>query len=165
MPEPWMFLPSKPGRVRFFERRFEARDRLGHELAADVVVGDGRADRVALEREALDERVRVVAQDVAVVAGAGLALVGVADEVLLHRRRARHEAHLHAGREARAAAAADAGLLHLVDDRVARELAAQHFLPDVVAADLAVVLERVRLVAELQRLEADEVELSLRHGA
>ena len=47
------------------------------------------------------------------------------------------------------------GLLELVDDRVARQLAAQHLLPDLVAADLAVVLVRIRLVLELQRLEAD----------
>ena len=78
---------------------------------------------------------RVVAQDVAIVAGAGLALVRVAHEVLLHRRVARHEAPLHAGRESRAAAAAQARSLHLVDDRFAGRLLAQDLLPDLVAAD------------------------------
>ena len=90
------------------------------ELAANVVVADGRAHGVAADRHALDERVRVVAQDVAIVAGAGLALVRVAHQVLLHRRVARHEAPLHAGGEARAAAAAQAGSLHGIDDLLAR---------------------------------------------
>ena len=111
-----MFLPSRPAAYASFKRLFEARHGLGEELAADVVVADGRAHRVAADRHALDQRVRVVAQDVAVVAGAGLALVGIADDVFLARRVARHEAPLHAGRKARAAAAAQAGGLHLLDD-------------------------------------------------
>jgi hypothetical protein len=55
--------------------------------------------------------------------------------------------------------------LHLVDDRFARELAFEHLLPALVTADLAVVLERVRLLAELQRLEANQIELPFRHCA
>src|SRR5690606_336639 len=99
------------------------------------------------------------AQDVAVVARAGLALVRVADEVLLHRRLARHERELHTGREARAAAAAEARLLDLLDDRLAVELAVQHALPGLVAPDLQVVLERPRVAdAQVQRREADQVE-------
>jgi len=109
-------LAEQARRVRFFQRCFEARNRFVHELAADVVVRHGSADCVALDRKTLDKRVRVVAQDVAVVTGAGLALVGVANQVLLHRRRARHEAHLHTRRKACAAAAADPSLLDLVDE-------------------------------------------------
>src|SRR5690606_13763028 len=58
-------------------------------------------------------------QDVAVLAGAGLGLVGVDDEIgrpavaLLG-----HEGPFQPGREAGAAAAAQAGRLHLVDDPV-----------------------------------------------
>ena len=58
----------------------------------------------------LRSRVRVVAQDVAVLEGARLAFVGIADEVLLRRGIARHEAPLQAGRESprrRARAAPD----------------------------------------------------------
>jgi hypothetical protein len=66
--------------------------------------------------------VRVVAQDVAVLEGARLALVGVADDVLLRRETARHEAPLQAGREAGAAAAAQRGLLQLGDDGLGGDL-------------------------------------------
>jgi uncharacterized small protein (DUF1192 family) len=51
-----------------------------------------------------DDDVRVVAKDVAVLEGARLALVRVADQVLLARELARHEAPLQAGGKARAAA-------------------------------------------------------------
>src|SRR5690606_3478470 len=95
------------------------------------------------------------------VTGAGLALVGVADEILLPRRVRRHERKLEAGREARSAAPAKARGLDLLDDRLAVELAAQHPLPRLVAADLVVVLERPRLAVELERREADEI--ALRH--
>ena len=123
-------------RVGLLERRLEARHGLGHELAADVVVADRGAHRVAADGHALDQRVRVVAQDVAVVAGAGLALVGVADDVLLHRRVARHERPLEARREAGAAAAAQARGLDHLDDLLARRLLGEDLLPGLVAADL-----------------------------
>src|SRR5262245_47777898 len=64
--------------------------------------------------------VRIVAQDVAVLAGAGLGLVGIDDEVgwpavgLLG-----HERPFEAGREAGAAASPQVRLLDLVDDGVA----------------------------------------------
>jgi hypothetical protein len=72
------------------------------------------------DQAALDQRVRIVAHDVAVLAGAGLGLIGIDDEIvrppvgLLG-----HERPFQAGREAGAAAAAQAGRLHLVDDPVA----------------------------------------------
>ena len=47
-------------------------ERLVVELAAQVVVGDGGTGRVAGDRHALDHRVRVVAQDVAVLGRARL---------------------------------------------------------------------------------------------
>src|SRR5690606_17958368 len=150
-------LAEPAGLVRLLDRVLEARERLGHELAADVVVADGRADRVACDRHALDQRVRVVAQNVAVMARAGFALVGVADEVLLPGRVRRHERELEAGREARAASAAETRRLDLLDDLGAVELAVQHSLPRLVAADLVVVLERPRFLVELERRKADEV--------
>ena len=76
------------------------------DLAVDVVVAARAAHRVAADDHALDQRVRVVAQDVAVLERPGLALVGIADDVLVAGEVARHEAPLEAGREARAAAPA-----------------------------------------------------------
>src|SRR6185312_17022718 len=96
------------------------------------------------------------AQDVAVVAGSRLALIGVADQVLLHRRVARHEAPLRTRREGGAAAAAQPRSLDRVDDRVARRLLPQDLLPYLVAADLAVGVERPRLL-EVHRLEQQQV--------
>ena len=79
-----------------------------------------RAHGEAGDQAALDEGVRIVPHDLAVLAGAGLGLVGVDDEIV---RPAvgllRHERPFEAGREAGAAAAAQAGRLHLVDDPVA----------------------------------------------
>src|SRR5690606_26307300 len=109
---------------------------LVHELAANVVVADGSPHRVARDRHALDERVRVVAQDFAVVAGTGLAFVGVDDEVLLPRRILGHEAPFEPRREARTTPTAQPGRLHLLDDLVPGELAREHAPPRLVAVML-----------------------------
>src|SRR2546421_10751447 len=61
-------------RIGFRERRLEARHRLAEKLAANVVVGNRGGGGGAGDCQALDEGVRVGAQDVAVGAGAGLAL-------------------------------------------------------------------------------------------
>ena len=66
------------------------------------------------------QRVRAGHHQRDVLAGARLGLVGVDDEVLRLRVVLRDEAPLHAGREARAATAAQAGVLDRVDDRVGR---------------------------------------------
>src|SRR5262249_4892034 len=50
---------------------------LADELAADIDVGDVCIHGAAGEEAALDEMVRIVPQDVAVLAGAGLGFVGV----------------------------------------------------------------------------------------
>ena len=105
-------LAEQAGRVSFLERRLETRYGLAEKLAAHVVVSHRRVGGVGADRQSLDQRMRVVAQDVAIVAGARLALVRVAHEVLLDRRVARHEAPLRAGGKRRAAAAAQAGGLH-----------------------------------------------------
>ena len=51
-------------------------------FAAHVDVGGVRAHRERGEQRALDQRMRVVAQDLAVLAGAGLRFVGVDDEIV-----------------------------------------------------------------------------------
>src|SRR6185295_5676317 len=73
-----------------------------------------------------------------VVAGAGLALVGIADDVLLARRIPRHEAPLDARRKSRAAAATQARRLQFLDDRLTRCLLPQDLAPRLVAAELPV---------------------------
>jgi hypothetical protein len=93
--------------------------RLIIEFAAHIDVAGMGAHREARDQAALDQQVRIVTHDVAILAGAGLRLVGIHDEIVrpvLHFLG--HEGPLHAGREACATAAAQARFLHLVDDRV-----------------------------------------------
>src|SRR5262249_44395398 len=78
------------------------------------------------DRHALDQRMRVVAEDVAILERAGLALVGVADEVLVACVLLRHEAPLEPGREARAAPSAQRRLLDFGDYRCRRDLFLEH---------------------------------------
>ena len=87
-------------------------------LAADEDERLVGADRVGADDHPLDEQMRVLLHQLAVLERAGLGLVGVADEVLVHRPLG-DEGHLLAHREAGAAAAADARVEHLL----------QHVLP------------------------------------
>ena len=89
------------------------------ELAADVDVAALRPDRVRGDGAALDQRVRGPPHDLAVLEGAGLRLVGVAHQVVRLHHFLGHERPLEAGREAGAAAAAETGRLHLLDERLA----------------------------------------------
>src|ERR1039457_5619490 len=101
---------------------------------------------------------RVVAQDVAVVAGAWLALIGIADRVLLHRCIARHEAPFHTDRKGRATSATQSGVLDLLDDFLARGHLGQDLLPGLIAADAPIGLERPGPLV-LQRFEAGQISL------
>ncbi len=92
---------------------------LAHEFAADIDEGMMRAHGEGGDDAAFDQGVRIMAHDLAVLAGAGLRLVCVDDEVMRTTIRfLRHEGPLETGREACAAATAKAGGLHLVDDPV-----------------------------------------------
>ena len=84
-------------------------------LAAHVDERPLRLDGVARQDDPLDQLVRVVLHDHPVFEGARLRFVGVDDQVARVLARG-EEAPLLAGREARAAAAAHVGGLHLVDD-------------------------------------------------
>ena len=101
-------LADQPGLVGLVDGALQ-RLALADELAAHIDVGGDRAHREAGDQAALDQRVRIVAQDVAVLAGAGLGFVGIDDEIgrtavaLLG-----HERPFQAGREAGAAAPAQA---------------------------------------------------------
>ena len=71
------------------------------------------------EDHPLDDQVRRVPHDVAVLERPRLALVGIADDVFLVARRVAHRFPLHAGRKAGAAQAAQAARLERRDDAVA----------------------------------------------
>jgi hypothetical protein len=78
------------------------------ELAAQVDIPKTRPDRVAGDDHSFYEQVRVLLHQLAVLERPGLGLVGVAHDVAGLGAGLGNEAPLHAGREARAAAAARA---------------------------------------------------------
>src|SRR5690606_23698863 len=84
--------------------------------------------------------------------GAGLGLVRVAQDVLLAVVLG-HEAPLQPGREARAAAAAQAGLLDHLDDRGTIHLFLEDPAQRAVSAGLEVVLVGPRLVVVQRRVD------------
>jgi hypothetical protein len=77
-------------------------------FGADIDVALGRADGDARDDHALDQNEGVAFHDHAVRKCSAVALVGVADDVLLRRRGLCDRAPLDAGRKARAAAPAQA---------------------------------------------------------
>ena len=83
---------------------------------ADIDEALGRADRDAGDRHAFDQHEGIALHDHAVGEGGAVALVGVADDVFAVGGRIEHRLPLDAGREAGAAAAAQAGFGHLADD-------------------------------------------------
>ena len=91
-------------------------------LGADVDVALLRADGVGGDGHAFDHAVRVAFEHGAVHERARVAFVGVAEDVLHVAGGLARELPLEAGREARAAAAAQARLLDLVDDLLGRHL-------------------------------------------
>ena len=96
-------------------------------FVADVDVDLGRLDHPGGDQHAFEEAVRIEAEIVAVLERAGLALVGV------HRHQPRaffgaHERPLAAGREARAAKPAQAGVADDLDQLVARALAGERLV-------------------------------------
>ena len=138
----------------------KAGDRLV-KLAPDVVVAHGSANAVTRDGHALDQLMRVVAQDVTVLAGARLALVRIADQVLLARVLAGHKAPLEARREAGPAPPTQIGKLQLIDDVVGIRPLPQDFLPLAIAADAAIGRQGPRLI-QMQGAEADRI-LTLVH--
>src|SRR5262249_43832784 len=92
---------------------------LADELAADVDVARLGPHGAPGYQAALDQEMRIVPHDLAVLAGAGLRLVGIDHEIMRAVGLLGHERPLEPGREAGAAAPTLARGLHLVDDRVA----------------------------------------------
>src|SRR5690606_12431875 len=98
----------------------EQRLGLADELAADVDVSRPRAHREAGYQRAFDQLVRIVADDLAILARTRLGLVGIDHQEARATVLAllRHERPLHASREPRPAAAPQTRRLDLVDDPV-----------------------------------------------
>src|SRR5262249_45636860 len=90
-------------------------EKLAHHLAADVEVGVVTADRDRADDAAFDELVRIPVEELAVLAGAGLRLIAVDDE-MAGLGVVGVEAPLRARAEAGAAAATEVRFLPLVDD-------------------------------------------------
>ena len=86
-------------------------------LVAQVDVDLGDAHRPGGDQHAFEEAVRIALEVVAVLEGAGLALVDV-HRHQPRRRLGAHDAPLAPGRKAGAAEAAQAGVLHRLDDRL-----------------------------------------------
>ena len=112
-------------------------------LAAQVDVAVRGAHREAGDGHALDQHERVALHQHAVGVGARVALVGVADDVLLPGRGVQAGLPLDAGGERRAAAAAQAGVGHGLHDL--RRLQLQRVLQAAVAAVGAVVGQAARI--------------------
>src|SRR5690606_38339274 len=99
--------------ARLLDGAFENAGALGH-LAADIDVGLLHVVRETGNHRALDQLVRILVDDVAVLEGAGLGFVGVDDQVDRLAGLAVHQAPLDTTGETRAAAAAQTGLLDLL---------------------------------------------------
>ena len=89
-------------------------------FAADVDVASVGIHREARNKAALDQRVRIMAHDLAVLAGAGLGFIGVHHQIAgATVAFLGHEGPLQTGGEARTATAPQPRGFHLVDDPVA----------------------------------------------
>src|SRR5205823_8828119 len=91
-------LADKLRRIGLGDRGFQA-PALQYKFAANINITDVRLHREASEETALDQKLRIVAHDLPVLAGAGLRFVGVDDEIGGARRsRLRPEGPFEAGR-------------------------------------------------------------------
>ncbi len=144
-PLPKMFLPMNASGVGVANRFLHDLQQISV-LAANVDVAALRAHGQRADHDAFDHRVRIVLENQAVFAGAGLALVAVAQHVFRLGRLLGHERPLHPGREPGAAAAAQAGILDLVDDGV--RLHGERLLHGLVAVELEIAVDVGRTLAE-----------------
>ena len=107
---------------------------------ADVNVALRSADGKAGDRHGFENGVGIAFERGAVHVGAGVALVGVTDHVLLALGLLHGELPLHTGGEAGAAAAAETRLEHLVDDLLGRHLE-ENLLESLIAVAGDVVID------------------------
>src|SRR5712691_4595980 len=113
-------------------------------LAPDVDEAQVRAEGARGDEHAFDQSVRIPLHEIAVLEGAGLALVRVDHEIARRRRALGDEAPLHTGGKARAAQPAEVGLLDLLGD--GGRLHALGLLPALVAAALSIDAESMRVL-------------------
>ena len=110
---------------------------------AQIDVALGRADRDRGDRHALDQQEGIAFHQHPVGEGAAIALVGIADDVFLFRPGVVDGLPFDSGREAGAAAAAQAGFPDLLDDLSAGER--QRFFQTLQPVMSAVIGERERV--------------------
>ena len=110
-------LADEIGVIRFIDGALQ-RLALANVFAAHVNIACVRPHREGREQRSFDEQMRIVAQNFAILAGTGLQLVGIDDEIARPRIGLRHERPLEARRKPGAAAAAQSRFLDLVDDVV-----------------------------------------------
>ncbi len=137
-----MSVAEEPGGRRALDRGAHRRDRL-RIFAANVDEAARGADREPRDRHALDQHVRIALHDHPIRERARVALVRIADDVLLLGLRAEHGLPLDAGRERRAAASAQARIRDGGDDLSARHVQRVRETP--IAAVRAIVVERQRV--------------------
>ena len=112
-------LADEIGRIGLVHRRLQMLA-FADEFAADVDEAGMSTHGEAGDQAAFDQKMRVVAHDLAVLAGAGLGFIGVDHEIMRPAvRLLGHERPLESGREASAPAPAQPRGLHLVDDPIA----------------------------------------------
>ncbi len=136
-------VPQKAHLAGLADRDLEALDGEGV-FRADVDVALVRAHGVAADDHRLEDGVGIALQGRAVHVRAGVALVRVADHVLLSLGLLGGRLPLDAGGEPGAAAAAEARLLHLGDNLLGRHLE-EHLLERLVAVAGDVVLDLLRV--------------------
>ena len=152
---------DQPLRPRLGNGRLEEARALG-KLATDVDVGLLHLVRPAGDHDPLDELVRILVDDVAVLERAGFGLVGVGDQVNGLAAPAVEQTPLDAAGEAGAAPAAQAGLLHLVDELL--RLACNGF-PQRLVAPVPEVAREIGSIAGLVDMAEDEAAFGgMRHG-
>ena len=112
-------------------------------LRADVDVALGRPDREGGDRHPFDNEKGIALHQHPVGESATVALVGVADDILLIRLRIPHRTPFDAGRKAGPAPAPETRCYDLVDDRVG--LKRKRALEALEAAVAPIVLDRQRI--------------------
>ena len=129
----------QPGRLDRGDLAFEDRVAL-RVFVAQVDVDLGRLDHPGRDQHALDHAVRVGFEKIAVLEGAGLALVGI-DRQQPRRRLLPHQAPFAAGRKPRAAEPAQPGMLEDLDQLLGLALAGQAAVEQAIAAGRAIGVE------------------------
>ncbi len=160
-------LAEKPVGPRFRQRLVQQLGAVRH-LAPDVDVGKFDVVGPTRDHHPLDQLVGIFVDDLAVLEGARLGLVGVADQVNRLATATVHKAPLQPGAEARSAPAAQPGFQHFVADDFLGRLALSvgqrscrgcHRLLERLISAMAQVTRDIRCVARRIGVLQDQFEL------